>query len=109
MEVLNVWQLLYIPSPGLFNKTYIQSVYNVTGSNLNPDDIYIYIYIYIYFNPYLLFCTFKFICKSSEETMIVVMFFAEIYGDFSKFTTPPIPTWNQDTYQETWKDLNETS
>ena len=19
----------------------------------------------------------------------------------------PIPTWNQDTYQETWKDLNE--
>ena len=41
--------------------------------------------------------------------MIVVMFFAEIYGDFSKFTPPPIPTWNQDTYQETWKDLNETS
>ena len=20
---------------------------------------------------------------------------------------PPIPTWNQDTYQETWKDLNK--
>ena len=20
---------------------------------------------------------------------------------------PPIPTWNEDTYQETWKDLNK--
>ena len=27
-------------------------------------------------------------------------------GQFWKIH-PPIPTWNQDTYQETWKDLSE--
>ena len=27
-------------------------------------------------------------------------------GQFWKIH-PPIPTWNQDTYQEAWKDLNK--
>ena len=26
--------------------------------------------------------------------------------NFDKFN-PPIPTWDQDTYQETWEDLNK--
>ena len=28
-------------------------------------------------------------------------------SDLSLAIHPPIPTWNQDTYQETWKDLNK--
>ena len=28
------------------------------------------------------------------------------FGQFW-YVNPPIPTWNQDTYQETWKDLNK--
>ena len=28
------------------------------------------------------------------------------WGKFGKIH-PPIPTWNQDTYQETWKDPNK--
>ena len=35
MGVLDVWLLLYIPYPGLYNKTPIQSVYNQFKENSN--------------------------------------------------------------------------
>ena len=47
MRVLNVWLLLYIPFPGLYNKTYIQSVVF-----FQLHYIYIYIYICIYSNEH---------------------------------------------------------
>ena len=69
--------------------------------------IYIYIYIYIYehvsLNQENLFCLYNFIefRVEFEDEFIKALFekFCEIH--------PPIPTGNQDTYQETLKDLNE--
>ena len=43
MGVLDVWLLLYILYPGLYNKTNIQSVYLSLSLYLS---IYIYIYIF---------------------------------------------------------------
>ena len=37
MEVVDVWLLLYIPYPGLYNKTHIQSVSNAIRRKLKPD------------------------------------------------------------------------
>ena len=36
MGVLDVWLLLYIPVPGLDNKTHIQDVYNAIRRKLKP-------------------------------------------------------------------------
>ena len=36
MGVLDVWLLLHIPYPGLYNKTHIQSVYNAIRIKLKP-------------------------------------------------------------------------
>ena len=41
MGVLDVSLLLYIPYPGLYNKTHIQSVYNVIRRKLKPIEIVI--------------------------------------------------------------------
>ena len=34
--MLDVWLLLYIPYPGLYNKTHIHCVYNVIRRNQKP-------------------------------------------------------------------------
>ena len=36
MGVLNILLLLYIPYPGLYNKTHMQSVYNAIRRKLKP-------------------------------------------------------------------------
>ena len=36
MGVLDVWLLLYIPYPGLYNKTHIQNIYNAMRRKLGP-------------------------------------------------------------------------
>ena len=41
MGVLDVWLLSYIPYPGLYDKTHIQSVYNVIRRKLKPGQIVI--------------------------------------------------------------------
>ena len=40
MGALDVWLLLYIPYPGLYNETHIQSVHRVSKRKLKPDTEY---------------------------------------------------------------------
>ena len=44
MGVLDVWLLLYVPYPGLYNKTHIQNVYNGIRKKLKPLILNLWIY-----------------------------------------------------------------
>ena len=41
MGVLDVWLLFFVPYPGLYNKTHLQSVYNEIRRKLKPGYIVI--------------------------------------------------------------------
>ena len=73
-------------------------------------EVYIYIYIYIYMNVWLnnkdTFWLYDFIKILSSFLISVLVSGWNWSMNLPKLS--PIPTWNQDTYQETWKDLNKT-
>ena len=74
--------------------------------------IYIYIHIYIYvwiYNPEIL-------CLCNSIKILSSFLISTLVSGFNSWMNlpklsrtlyPPIPTWNQDTYQETWKDLDK--